>query len=198
MSESHLIKLRLSLKGRPIKTFAFTKEVITIGRDPASDVFLDNPGISREHLKLELMPNGHYRLMDMASANGTFLNDERVKTAYVYNSDVIRLGKFTLWVAVERDRREQREPDERRVSPEANQGTMLLSPTEMDRLMSLAREEERVPPHAQPSAPRAPAKRAPPARAARGRPHGVVVLLIGVVFLLATAVGAGAAWLLLR
>jgi len=196
MPETHLIKLRLSLKGRPIKTFAFTKDAITVGRDPACDVFLDNPSISREHLKLELMPNGHYRLMDMASANGTYLNDERVKTAYVYNSDVIRIGKFTLWVAVERDRREQREPDERRVSPEANQGTMLLSPTEMDRLMSLAREEERVPPRAQPTAPRAPAKRAPPASSPRSQ--GLVFVLVCVVFLLATAVGAGAAWLLLR
>ena len=38
-----LLKLRVTLKGRPVRAYSFKKECITVGRDPESDVFLDKP-----------------------------------------------------------------------------------------------------------------------------------------------------------
>jgi len=78
MPDENLIRIRLSLKGRPIKSYCFNQDAITIGRDPGADIYLDNPGVSREHCRLERLPNGHYCVKDSNSANGTFLNDERV------------------------------------------------------------------------------------------------------------------------
>ena len=45
MPDHDLIKLRLSLMGRPVRNFTFTKPVISVGRDPGADVYVDNPGV---------------------------------------------------------------------------------------------------------------------------------------------------------
>ena len=49
MSTSKLIKIRLSLKGRPIKSYAFNQPVISVGRNPDADIVLNtslNEGMS--------------------------------------------------------------------------------------------------------------------------------------------------------
>jgi pSer/pThr/pTyr-binding forkhead associated (FHA) protein len=108
------------LKGRPIKTYTFNKEVITVGRNPEADVFLDNPGVSRDHFKLEMTSRGFYAVEDLGSANGTFLNDQPIKREYLMNNDVIHVGKFSLWVNYEEDRRGT-EDDRKRV-PSSSRG----------------------------------------------------------------------------
>ncbi len=196
MPEANVIRVRLSLKGRPIKTYTFDKEVISVGRDPAADISLDNPSVSREHLRFERMPNGHYRVVDQGSANGTYLNEERVQTAYVYNNDVVRIGKFSLWISLERDRRVERTEPERKVPAELAQGTMILSPEEINRLMSLAREKETVPPEPEPVRVTSPVSTSSPEEESRARIR--LLLAVGVALVLATSVGFGAAWLFLR
>ena len=197
MPETNVIRVRLSLKGRPIKTYTFDKEVISVGRDPAADVSLDNPSVSREHLRFERMPNGHYRVVDQGSANGTYLNEERVQTAYVYNNDVVRIGKFSLWISLERDRRVDRvEPERRASTAEMTQGTMILSPEEINRLMSIARERETVPPEPEPS--RAKGDPRMPDASEQRRARIRLLLAVGVALVLATSMGFGAAWLFLR
>lgn len=197
MPETNVIRVRLSLKGRPIKTYTFDKEVISVGRDPAADVSLDNPSVSREHLRFERMPNGHYRVVDQGSANGTYLNEERVQTAYVYNNDVVRIGKFSLWISLERDRRVDRvEPERRASTAEMTQGTMILSPEEINRLMSIARERETVPPDPEPSRDKGDPRMPDADEQKRARIR--LLLAVGVALVLATSVGFGAAWLFLR
>lgn len=53
-------------------------KTITIGRDKASNIFIDDPMISRHHALLRIHPTGKMELVDMSS-NGTFVN--RVKLA---------------------------------------------------------------------------------------------------------------------
>ena len=60
MARTRVLKIRVSLKGRPLKTYRFTKDKVVVGRSPDSDVFLDNPGISRTHILLERASNGSY------------------------------------------------------------------------------------------------------------------------------------------
>jgi ABC transport system ATP-binding/permease protein len=62
-------------EARPIR-FA-EKTLIQIGRDPSNDVVLDTPTVSRFHAQIERVGQ-RYRLRDLRSANGTFVNDQRV------------------------------------------------------------------------------------------------------------------------
>ena len=46
---SQILQIQLSLKGRAIKTYSFSDDEVTVGRDPDSQIALDNPGVSRAH-----------------------------------------------------------------------------------------------------------------------------------------------------
>ncbi|MEQ1834618.1 MAG: FHA domain-containing protein, partial [Candidatus Eisenbacteria bacterium] len=65
MAGAQLIKLRLSLMGRPVRNYTFDKPVIQVGRDPAADVYVDNPGVSRDHFRL-----AHGRAAERARVGG--------------------------------------------------------------------------------------------------------------------------------
>lgn len=140
MSGSKLMKVRVSLKGRPIKSYTFNQDVIMIGRNPEADIFLDNPGISREHLRLEMTSRGFYAAEDLGSANGTYLNDQPIKREYLMNNDVVRIGKFSLWVSYEEDRRD----GENAIHPQAStfEGTTVLSADELEGMMTTSKEAE--------------------------------------------------------
>jgi predicted component of type VI protein secretion system len=182
------------LKGRPVKSFTFKKEQIKIGRNPDSDIFLDNPGISREHFKIELNSRGYYEVEDLGSANGTYLNDELIQREPLMNNDVIRAGKFSLWVNYEEDRRGS--AGGAAGSPTAYEGTTVLSTTELEDLMHKAREADAQPPESWPEGPPEPSpehERAIPA----SPPRSVWIMTLAAAFALGGLVGAGVVWLLL-
>lgn len=69
------------------------KSLIQIGRDPANDVVLDSPNVSRFHAQIEKVGQ-RFRLLDLHSANGTFVNDKRVEgDVWLQSEDVIRIGR---------------------------------------------------------------------------------------------------------
>ena len=51
--------------------------VMTIGRDPISDVVLNDPEVSRQHVRLTLTEDG-YTVQDLGSTNGTFVDGNRI------------------------------------------------------------------------------------------------------------------------
>lgn len=137
---SNFLKVRLSLKGRPIRTYTFDKRTVSIGRDPTADIFLDNTGISREHALID-RTNDCFFLEDLGSANGTFLNDVAVTREMLGDDDVVRIGKFSLWVGLEGDRRDQRLGGGN-LTPTALEGTMILSAEQMVDLTRKSKEQE--------------------------------------------------------
>ena len=135
----NLLRVRLSLKGRPIRSFTFDKKDVSIGRDPTCDICLDNAGISRQHARIERTPGG-YVVEDMGSANGTFLNDQPVRREFVGHDDVVQIGKFALWVGVETDRREKGLGDGLS-TPAAYEGTVVLDPESLLEMQRKSRTE---------------------------------------------------------
>lgn len=75
--------------------FSLDKELVTAGRHPDSDIFLDDITVSRRHAEIVRGATG-YEVRDTGSLNGTYLNRERVEQAPLANGDELQIGKFKL------------------------------------------------------------------------------------------------------
>jgi hypothetical protein len=71
-----------------------------LGRDPASDLVLNDAKCSRRHAVVEAGPDG-LAIRDAGSANGVFVNGKKVERAPLVAGDVVRLGEVTLKVLAE-------------------------------------------------------------------------------------------------
>ncbi len=67
-------------------------ESFRIGRDLQSDLSIDNPYVSRNHVAITV-DLGFYQLRDLDSTSGTYVNGERVKTRRLKEGDRIRLSR---------------------------------------------------------------------------------------------------------
>ena len=63
-----------------------------LGRENDNDVILDDPATSRHHAEI-VFRDGSYVVTDLRSANGTFVNDQRVDQRALADGDLIRLGQ---------------------------------------------------------------------------------------------------------
>ncbi|TCJ16613.1 FHA domain-containing protein [Rubrobacter taiwanensis] len=70
-----------------------TDERVTVGRSPESDIFIDDVTVSREHAEIVRNERG-YRIRDVGSLNGTYVNRVRVDSVDLRNGDEIQIGKF--------------------------------------------------------------------------------------------------------
>jgi DNA-binding NtrC family response regulator len=70
-------------------------ETLTIGKDPANDVVVEDRFISGRHLKLS-RKDGLFRLVDPGSTNGTFIGNVRVYEAEVPLYTLLRVGETEL------------------------------------------------------------------------------------------------------
>lgn len=68
---------------------------VTIGRDAACDVRIDNAGVSRKHAVLSYA-EGCFRIRDAESENGITLNGRTVEDAKLQYGDVVGINKFKL------------------------------------------------------------------------------------------------------
>jgi pSer/pThr/pTyr-binding forkhead associated (FHA) protein len=75
--------------------FLLDQPVTSAGRHPESDIFLDDVTVSRRHAEFHLQ-SGEFRVVDIGSLNGTYVNREPVDAAALDNGDEIQIGKFRL------------------------------------------------------------------------------------------------------
>ena len=76
-------------------------DLITIGRHPDSDIFLDDITVSRRHAEIDQRA-GRYIVRDVGSLNGTYVNRGRIDEATLAPGDELQIGRFKLQFAVER------------------------------------------------------------------------------------------------
>ena len=76
--------------------FVLDEPLITAGRHPESDIFLDDITVSRRHAEIRQRPEGGYQLTDVGSLNGTYLNRQRVEEAELHDGDELQIGTFKL------------------------------------------------------------------------------------------------------
>jgi pSer/pThr/pTyr-binding forkhead associated (FHA) protein len=75
--------------------FLLDQPVTSAGRHPGSDIFLDDITVSRRHAEFR-WEGGEFRLVDVDSFNGTYLNGKPIDSAVLTDGDVIDMGKFRL------------------------------------------------------------------------------------------------------
>ena len=72
-------------------------ELVTVGRSPESEIFLDDVTVSRQHAEIfrrEQQVGKGFRIRDSGSLNGTYVNRVRVDSVDLRNGDEIQIGKY--------------------------------------------------------------------------------------------------------
>jgi signal transduction histidine kinase/pSer/pThr/pTyr-binding forkhead associated (FHA) protein len=77
------------------KRFEFTFGPVALGRDDSNAVRLHDTEVSRRHAELRL-DQGGFRILDLSSANGTFVNDKAVDQTALKSGDRVQLGQTVL------------------------------------------------------------------------------------------------------
>lgn len=77
--------------------FLLDSDLVTAGRHPDSDIFLDDVTVSRRHAEFRRTPKGRFTVVDVGSLNGTYLKRGRIDSAMLLSSgDEVQIGKFRL------------------------------------------------------------------------------------------------------
>ncbi len=75
--------------------FVIDRERLTIGRDPDSDIFLNDVTVSRSHAVIEAAGQV-VSIEDVGSLNGTYVNGVRVDKAPLTDGDILQVGMFQM------------------------------------------------------------------------------------------------------
>ncbi|MFE3028064.1 FHA domain-containing protein [Nocardia tengchongensis] len=68
---------------------------LRIGRAADNDIVVPDLMVSRHHAELQVIADGRYRVVDLDSHNGTYVNGHRIETADLSESDLIGMGHTT-------------------------------------------------------------------------------------------------------
>jgi signal transduction histidine kinase/pSer/pThr/pTyr-binding forkhead associated (FHA) protein len=98
-SPSHLqARLDIRWEQGPAQTVYLTENTTTLGRTMGNRIVLGETTVSRYHAQI-VREGDCYWLVDLGSANGTYLNDKRLTAHETYpltHDDLIRLGTFQI------------------------------------------------------------------------------------------------------
>jgi hypothetical protein len=75
--------------------FYIDRPRLTIGRDPASSIFLNDITVSRNHAVLEEAED-EITVEDAGSLNGTYVNGVSVDRAILHTGDDLQIGRFHM------------------------------------------------------------------------------------------------------
>ncbi|MCA8920645.1 MAG: diguanylate cyclase [Planctomycetes bacterium] len=87
-----MAKLVTLIAGVP-REFPLGDQPLTIGREPENEIQLDWPDVSRRHCRIEPLSQGGYRVLDLGSKNGSYLNGRQITAMALEYDDRVRLGE---------------------------------------------------------------------------------------------------------
>lgn len=76
-------------------TFPLKSDRLTIGRSQVCDICIEEPSMSSEHARM-VRSEDAWRIINLLSTNGVFVNDEKVFSHRLHDGDEIRLGRTRL------------------------------------------------------------------------------------------------------
>jgi pSer/pThr/pTyr-binding forkhead associated (FHA) protein len=75
--------------------FLLDADVVTAGRHPDSEIFLDDVTVSRRHAEFHRTGDG-FTVCDVGSLNGTYVNRDRIDRVQLTDGDEVQIGKYRL------------------------------------------------------------------------------------------------------
>ncbi len=72
------------------------KSAVTLGRDIQNDIVIINSSVSARHAELHRTRQGIFRLSDLGSTNGTFVNAAQISAADLKDGDVVEVAEVRL------------------------------------------------------------------------------------------------------
>ncbi|MGN0286763.1 MAG: FHA domain-containing protein [Atopobiaceae bacterium] len=80
------------------KTFQLSGPEVSLGRDPHSDVYLNDMTVSRKHARMDIsnVARGVASIEDLGSLNGTWVDGAIVNKALLKDGSTIQIGTFRM------------------------------------------------------------------------------------------------------
>jgi len=94
-------KLRLDepgVVGKPTQV-TVVQHPLVLGRDPDCDLVVDRPQVSAHHARLSPLGGGAFRVEDLGTTNGTFIDGERVTEGILRPGSALSLGSCRVQVS---------------------------------------------------------------------------------------------------
>jgi hypothetical protein len=92
--ERHRCRLIITHGSDRIITYV-EADPVTLGRDEDNDVELEDPKVSRHHLRIEQTLES-FRLVDVSTSNGVRVNGQKVRARELFDGALIQLGDTTI------------------------------------------------------------------------------------------------------
>jgi predicted component of type VI protein secretion system len=90
-----MAKVVVSFSGEFVGEYPLDRPASIVGRDATCDIQIDNLGVSRAHCQF-VKRGDTYIVQDMNSANGTYVNGQKVGEHYLKDGDEVLIGKFLI------------------------------------------------------------------------------------------------------
>ncbi|MDT0201589.1 FHA domain-containing protein [Nocardioides sp. AE5] len=75
--------------------FLLDQSLVSAGRHPESEIFLDDVTVSRRHAEFTRVGGG-FTVSDAGSLNGTYVNRDRIDEVTLQDGDEVQIGKYRL------------------------------------------------------------------------------------------------------
>jgi hypothetical protein len=81
------------------RSYPMRQLAVTIGRSDQCDISVKDSSMSGRHAEISKI-NGEIKFRDLGSANGIYLNGERIEEGELFDGDVLRLGQTSVRIDV--------------------------------------------------------------------------------------------------
>jgi pSer/pThr/pTyr-binding forkhead associated (FHA) protein len=129
-----MARVILVFNKKVIKEYPFSKDSMTIGRDEANEIVIDNLAVSGHHARID-KTGGIYILTDLQSTNGTFANDKKITSYKLHHKDKITIGKHLLFFAMSKQ-------EQAKAKDEELDKTMILDTAQQKELLEKQAEKK--------------------------------------------------------
>jgi len=93
--DQNVAYLIVNWRGEEVYRETLTR-AITIGRQMGVDVWVNDPALSRNHCRIEPDGSNGWRIVDLKSRNGVYINHQQVEVQVLQEGDRVRVGDAEL------------------------------------------------------------------------------------------------------